>query len=109
MTVEPRIQGEKDRAANFGVWTTCSEASHGSHVTGQLTGISDSNSQKLLDDFADHLDGVRAGLMHDGIANKELAACQGRRLANLGLLVFDIVDGDVMDEFVQDVSLQPSR
>ena len=76
---------------------------------GEITRIGDGDGQQPLDDVADHLYRVCTSLVNDGVSDKQLAAGQGSRLSDLGLVVVDVVDRDVVDELVENVPWQEEQ
>ena len=68
------------------------------------TCIRHGDGQKSFDDVADHLDSVGASLMDDGISDEQLTASEGGRFPNLTVIIINVLNGDIMDEFVQDVT-----
>ncbi len=45
-----------------------------------------------------------ADLMDNRVADEELTASESSRLADLRIIVINIVDGNIVDEFIQNVA-----
>ncbi|KAI6753628.1 hypothetical protein HG531_005797 [Fusarium graminearum] len=61
-------------------------------------------SEKFFYNIPDYLECMITGLVDNRIADVELTACQSSRLPNFWVFIFDVLDCDIPDELVQNMS-----
>ena len=69
------------------------------------TRIGDSDGQQFLQYLRDNLNGVIACLIDDWVFNEQLTAGERSCLPNIWVVIFDIINHDISDEFIEYIPL----
>lgn len=72
-------------------------------LSDRRVGLGDGKGEELLENLVDELDGVVARLCDDGVVSEDLTAREGGRSSNVGVVVLDVADDMVANEFAEAV------